>query len=80
MIRINVILYAAEWCPGCKKSVEWLSKNKIPFTYIDIEKDNALWEALQAKIHSLGIPVLKVDDSYIIGFRPDEYSKKILGD
>ncbi len=30
-------LYAAKWCIHCKKTEEFLNKNKIEFNYIDIE-------------------------------------------
>jgi mycoredoxin len=30
-------VYAAGWCPHCKKTVEFLKENKIAFNYIDIE-------------------------------------------
>ncbi len=31
-------VYAAEWCPHCRKTVEFLKKNSIPFDYIEIEE------------------------------------------
>lgn len=30
-------VYAADWCPHCTKTVEYLKKNNIEFNYIDIE-------------------------------------------
>jgi mycoredoxin len=30
-------LYAAKWCIHCKKTEEFLKKNKIEYNYIDIE-------------------------------------------
>ena len=30
-------VYAAEWCPHCVKTVEYLKANNIVFDYIDIE-------------------------------------------
>lgn len=30
-------MYAAKWCPHCRKTEEYLKKNNIEFNYIDIE-------------------------------------------
>ena len=31
-------VYAADWCPHCQETVNFLEKKKIPFEYMDIEK------------------------------------------
>jgi len=31
-------VYAAIWCPHCRKTVDFLKENKIEFNYINIEK------------------------------------------
>ena len=31
-------VYAADWCPHCHATVNFLEKKKIPFEYMDIEK------------------------------------------
>jgi len=31
-------IYAATWCPHCKKTADFLKENKIEFNYINIEK------------------------------------------
>jgi mycoredoxin len=33
-------LYAARWCIHCKKTEEFLKRNKIKYNYIDIEAQN----------------------------------------
>ncbi len=30
-------MYAARWCPHCRKTEEYFMKNNIEFNYIDIE-------------------------------------------
>ncbi|MEW6673368.1 MAG: glutaredoxin domain-containing protein [Thermodesulfobacteriota bacterium] len=34
-------VYAAGWCPHCRKTVEFLKENNIAFHYIDIESQPA---------------------------------------
>ena len=31
-------VYAAEWCPHCVRTIEYLESNHIDFDYVDIEK------------------------------------------
>lgn len=33
-----ILLYGATWCPDCKRSKAFLSEQRIPFTFIDLEK------------------------------------------
>ena len=33
-------VYAAEWCPHCIKTIDYLKLNNIAFDYIDIEKQD----------------------------------------
>lgn len=30
-------IYAASWCPHCRKAVKFLKENNIPYNYIEIE-------------------------------------------
>lgn len=42
-------VYAADWCPHCRRTVEWLKEQKIAFDYIDMDKIDAVTEALVTK-------------------------------
>lgn len=30
-------VYAAEWCPHCRATVDFLRRNHIPFEYVDMD-------------------------------------------
>ncbi len=34
----NVIIYGATWCPDCRRSKKFLSEQRVPFSWIDIEE------------------------------------------
>ncbi len=34
----SVVLYGADWCPDCRRSKRFLSEQRVPFTYVDLEK------------------------------------------
>lgn len=35
----NVIIYGATWCPDCRRSKKFLSEQRVPFSWIDIEEN-----------------------------------------
>ena len=32
-----LVLYGADWCPDCRRSKRFLTEQRIPFTYVDLE-------------------------------------------
>lgn len=37
----KIRMYGTRWCPDCARAKQLLTKHNIPFTWIDIEQDNA---------------------------------------
>jgi mycoredoxin len=37
----QIKMYGTKWCPDCARAKQVLNKHKIPFTWIDIEDDEA---------------------------------------
>ncbi len=35
----KIILYGAEWCPDCKRSMSFFDSKNIKYRYIDIDKE-----------------------------------------
>ena len=33
----DIVLYGADWCPDCRRSKRFLSEQRVPFTYVDLE-------------------------------------------
>lgn len=44
MAKLKV--YGAGWCPHCRRTVDWLTAQKISFDYIDMDSVDAATEAL----------------------------------
>lgn len=64
----KIIIYGAEWCGYCHEAMHYLDGLGVGYTYknIDLSQDDAR-EAIE-KSHQMGIPVLDVDGTIIIGF------------
>ncbi|HEX7305781.1 glutaredoxin family protein [Lentzea sp.] len=41
MTEQPIVMYGAEWCGDCRRAKSWLTRNDVPFTYVDVEHDDA---------------------------------------
>ena len=63
-----VTVYSAVWCAFCHAAKEYLDKLGVEYTEKDVEKDeNAAQEAVE-KSGQMGIPVIDIDGTIIVGF------------
>lgn len=80
---MKVLVYSTPTCPYCKMAKEFLSKNNVDFSDIDVSADQQAAEAMVEKSGQMGVPVIiisKDDDSeeILLGF--DEAKlKAVLG-
>lgn len=75
-------IYALSTCPWCKKTKDYFTEHKIPFTYIDYDLAD---ESTQKKISqemdaagASGFPFVKINSEVILGYKPERFSK-VLG-
>ena len=51
-----IVLYGAEWCPGCQTQKRWLEQNDINFEYRDV--DEPKWAKVLSEANIRSVPVL----------------------
>jgi len=68
----SVTLYASESCSWCAAVKEYLQAREIDFEEIDVSADPALAEEMVQKTGQMGVPVLDIDGSMVIGFNKPE--------
>ena len=73
----KVIVYVAEWCPWCHRTMDFLKENKIEFEARDVEQSNYAEEAMK-KSGQAGIPVTDVGGKILVGFDVKKL-KELLG-
>jgi thioredoxin reductase (NADPH) len=39
MVKSEITLYGAHWCPDCRQSKQFLGEHQIPYNWVDIETD-----------------------------------------
>lgn len=64
----NITIYSATWCAFCHAAKDYLDKLGITYTDKDIEADPANAQAVIKKSGQMGIPVLDIDGTIIVGF------------
>lgn len=77
----QIVLYSVVWCPHCRATKEYLTKNDIPFTNRDVEMDAKAMQDLTIKYSSTGVPVIvfgKGDDEVVMkGFTPEQFQETL---
>jgi glutaredoxin-like YruB-family protein len=63
-----VTIYSATWCAYCHAAKDYLDKLKVSYTDKDIEKDPSAAEESVTKSNQMGIPVIDIDGTIIVGF------------
>lgn len=64
----KVIVYSADWCAFCHAAKDYLDKIGVAFTEKNVEHDQAFAQEAVEKSQQMGIPVLDIDGTIIIGF------------
>ena len=63
-----VIVYSTTWCAYCHMAMEYLDKLGVKYEDRDIEKNPAAAKEIVDKSGQMGIPVIDIDGTIIVGF------------
>ena len=64
----NVKIYTTPSCPWCKKTKEFLKQKKIKYTEFDVGENEKARNEMIEKSGQMGVPVLEINDTIIVGF------------
>lgn len=68
----KVTIYSADWCAFCHATKEYLTKKGVKYTDKNVEHNPAFAQEAVDKSQQMGIPVLDIDGTIIVGFdRPN---------
>jgi glutaredoxin-like YruB-family protein len=74
----KVLVYSTPTCPWCIRVKQFLTENKISFENYDVGSDQAKAEEMIQKSGQMGVPVVDIDGTVIVGFDKDRI-KQALG-
>ena len=64
----SVTIYSADWCAFCHAAKDYLDKLGVKYTDKNVESDRAYMQESVEKSGQMGIPVLDIDGTVIVGF------------
>lgn len=64
----NVKIYSTPTCPWCARAKQFLRDNSITFQDVDVSSDIEVQEEMIKKSGQMGVPVLDIDGTIIVGF------------
>lgn len=64
----TVIVYSTPTCPYCRQVKEFLAQNNIAFVDKNVATDLSAREEMKTKSNSLGVPVIDVNGTILVGF------------
>lgn len=63
-----VKVYSTPTCPYCHLAKQFLAENKVEFEDIDVSVNQQAAEEMIQKSQQMGVPVLDIDGTIVIGF------------
>jgi glutaredoxin 3 len=64
----SITIYSTPTCPYCKRAKAYLTEKEIEFTDYDVASDKEKAKEMIEKSGQMGVPVIYVGDTLIIGF------------
>jgi glutaredoxin-like YruB-family protein len=65
---MSVKVYSTTTCPWCYRVKDFLKENKIEFEDVDVSSDVDAAQEMIDKSGQMGVPVLDIDGTVIVGF------------
>ena len=65
--RVEVVMYATDWCPACKSARAYLAQKRIPHRELNVDRDEAASEQLALLNPRRTIPTFTVDGRVLGG-------------
>ena len=73
----KVIVYSTPTCPWCVRAKDYLKKNNIAFEDVNVATNIEAAEDMVRKSGQMGVPVLDVNGTIIVGFNEPAIKKAL---
>lgn len=73
----KVTVYSTSWCPWCDRVKDFLREKKVPFTDVNVENNPVAAQEMVQKSGQMGVPVVDIDGTIIVGFNEPEIRKAL---
>ena len=74
---MTVTIYTTNHCALCHAAKEFFKANNVKFTELNVEEDHKAAEEMVEKSGQMGVPVIDVNGTIIIGFNKSAIEKEL---
>ncbi len=71
----NVIIYSTPTCGYCKIAKVFFKENNIAYEEKDVAVDLVARKEMVDKTNQMGVPVIDIDGTYVVGFDKTQIKK-----
>ena len=71
-MKKKVIIYSTPTCHYCNLAKEFFAENAIKYEVFDVQSDLAKRKEMMDKSGQMGVPVIFVDNTMVMGFDEDK--------
>ena len=64
----KITIYSTPSCVYCKMAKEFFTKNGVQYEELNVASDLKAREEMVSKSHQLGVPVIDIDGTIVVGF------------
>ncbi|HET6417011.1 MAG TPA: glutaredoxin family protein [Polyangiales bacterium] len=75
--RVQITMYATQWCGVCREARAYLQANRIDFYEIDTDADSDANQRLGELNPRRTIPTFQIDELVYVGFRQETFEAKL---
>jgi glutaredoxin-like YruB-family protein len=75
MTKPKIRIFSTSTCPYCVTLKEFLKEKSFEFEDIDVSQNETALEEMATKTKQFGVPVIDIDDKWIVGFDKEKISK-----
>ena len=73
----NVTIYSTPTCHFCQMAKEFFAEKGVEYTNYDVSTDAAKRQEMIQMTGQLGVPVIVIDDSVVVGFNREKIAEKL---
>ena len=70
-------IYTTQTCPYCVMAKNYFKEKGVDYEEADVSADEKAREEMMNKSHQMGVPVIDVNGSIIVGFNRSEIEKAL---
>ena len=74
---MKIMIYSTPSCAFCVMAKEFFKENNIPFEEYNVAVDLEKRKEMMQKTGQMGVPVIDIDGSVVIGFDKEVIAKKV---